>query len=83
MVTAFGSIAVGVMLISYWLEARSKWFVLAFAGGCAATATYSGIVQAWPAMVVEAVWGLVALSRFIKRRRNEALGHAQAGRISG
>ena len=79
MLTAFGSIAVGVMLVSYWLEARSKWFVLAFAGGCAATAAYSGIVQAWPVMVVEAVWGLVALRRFITRRRNEAVDYARAG----
>ena len=79
MLTAFGSIAVGVMLVSYWHEARSKWFVLAFAGGCAATAAYSGIVQAWPVMVVEAVWGLVALRRFITRRRNEAVDYARAG----
>ena len=34
MVTLFGSIAVSVMLAAYWLEPRSRWFVLIFAGGC-------------------------------------------------
>ncbi len=37
MLTLFGSIAVGVMMFSYWLEVRSKWFVLAFAAGSGAT----------------------------------------------
>ena len=77
MTTLFGSIAVGVMLGSYWLEPRSRWFVLAFAGGCAATAAYSGLVEAWPLMVVEAVWAFVALRRFVTRRRDEALQPAQ------
>jgi hypothetical protein len=45
-VTLFGSIAVGVMLASYWLEPRSRWFVLIFAGGCVSTAAYSSLVEA-------------------------------------
>ena len=71
MVTMFGSVAVGIMLGSYWLEARSKWFVLLFAVGCAATSTYSGLVQAWPVMVIESIWALVALRRFVLRSRTE------------
>ena len=78
MVTLFGSISVGVMLTSYWLEPRSRWFVLSFAGGCFATATYSALVEAWPVMVIEVIWGLVALRRFTERRREERVHHAQA-----
>lgn len=48
MLTLFGSIAVSAIMVSYWLEPRSKWFVLLFAGGSAATALYSGLVEAYP-----------------------------------
>ena len=72
MLTLFGSIAVAIMLFSYWLEPRSKWFVLVFAGGCAATSTYSGLVEAYPVTVIEALWALVALWRFTRRHREEA-----------
>jgi hypothetical protein len=64
MLTVFGSLAVGLMLVSYWLEARSKWFVLAFALGCVATSLYSGLVEAYPITAIEALWALVALRRF-------------------
>ena len=67
MVTIFGSAAVGVMLVSYWLEPRSRWFVLAFAAGSAATAVYSALVQAYPITAIEAIWALVALQRFRNR----------------
>ena len=73
MLTAFGTIAVSIMLLAYWQEARSKWLVLVFAAASAATATYSGLVEAWPILGVEALWSLVALFRFWKRHRLEAL----------
>ena len=72
MLTIFGSIAVSVMMVSYWLEPRSKWFVLLFAGGSAATALYSGLVEAYPITVIEAVWTLIALRRFVSKHQ-EAL----------
>ena len=81
MVTLFGSIAVGVMLASYWLEPRSRWFVLIFAGGCVSTAAYSGLVEAWPLMVIEAIWGFVALGRFIRRRGQETQRNAQVAAV--
>ncbi len=71
MLTAFGTIAVSIMLLSYWQEARSKWAVLVFAGASAATATYSGLVEAWPILGVEAIWAVVALMRFWNRHRQE------------
>ena len=72
MLTLFGSIAVSTMMVSYWLEHRSKWFVLLFAGGSAATALYSGLVEAYPITVIEAVWTLIALRRFVSKHQ-EAL----------
>ena len=59
------------MLVAYWQEARSKWFVLVFAAASAATATYSALVEAWPILGVEALWSLVAFMRFWKRHRAE------------
>jgi hypothetical protein len=74
MLTVFGSSAVGLMLVSYWLEARSTWFVLTFVLGRAATSLYSGLVEAYPITAIEALWALVALRRFWRRHElNESL----------
>ncbi len=67
MLTIFGSVAVGIMFLSYWLESRSKWMVLAFALGSALTAVYSGLEEVYPITVIEAAWTLAALQRFIRR----------------
>ncbi len=73
MITLFGSVAVTVMMLSYWLEPRSKWYVLSFAVGCAATSIYSVVVAAYPITVIEAIWAVIALRRFTRRRQREAL----------
>ena len=65
--TLFGSIAVSIMMLSYTLEARSRWFVLVFAAASAATAAYSALTGVYPITVIEAVWSLVALRRFVLR----------------
>lgn len=77
LLTVFGSIAVAIMFLSYWLEARSKWMVLLFAGGSALTAAYSGLVAAYPITVIESLWAVVALRRFWLRHRQEELAGAQ------
>ena len=71
MLLAFGSIAVGIMFVSYWLEPRSRWFVLVFAAASALTAVYSGLVAIYPITVIEALWAVVALRRFTVRSRRE------------
>ncbi len=73
MLTIFGSVAVTIMFLSYWLEPRSRWFVLIFACACAATALYSALAGVYPIMIVEALWALVALQRFSQRARREAV----------
>ena len=67
MLTVFGSVAVAIMLLSYWLENRSKWMVLVFAGGSALTAVYSGLAEVYPITVIEALWTVIALQRFRRR----------------
>ena len=74
LLTLFGSVAVAIMMAAYWLEPRSKWFVLLFAGGSAATAAYSGLVQAYPITVIKTIWAFVALGRFYDRYRKERTG---------
>jgi len=68
----FGSIAVTIMFLAYWLEDHSKWMVLAFALGSALTAAYSGLAGVYPITVIEGLWTLAALRRFSKRHRGQA-----------
>ena len=76
MLTVFGSLAVGIMLLSYWRERSSRWMVLVFAVASAATSAYSGLVEAYPITVIEGLWSIVALQRFYKRNRDEKLAPA-------
>jgi hypothetical protein len=67
--TLFGLFAVTAMLITYALENRSPWFILAFAGSCALGSVYGFLQGAWPFGVVEAIWALVAVRRWYHRAR--------------
>lgn len=62
--TLFGLFAVTAMLVFYTLEARSRWFILAFAGSCVLGSAYGFLQGAWPFGVVEAVWSGVAVHRW-------------------
>ena len=66
-VLIFGALAVGAMLLTYALEERSAWFVLAFAAACAASAAYGVMIEAWPFAAIEAVWSAIALRRWWRR----------------
>ena len=77
MLTLFGFVAVTIMFLSYWWEARSKWMVLLFAGGSALTAVYSALAAVYPITIVEGLWSVVALRRFLLRYRRESLRWAQ------
>jgi hypothetical protein len=63
----FGALAVTAMLITYALEERSPWFVVAFAAACAASALYGLLIQAWPFAAIEAIWSGVALRRWSRK----------------
>jgi hypothetical protein len=67
----FGLFAVSAMLICYTLEARSRWFTLAFAGACALGSVYGFLQGAWPFGLVEGVWSVVAVRRWMVTRRSQ------------
>ena len=58
--TVFGLFAVTAMLVTYALEKRSLWFILAFAGSCLLGSAYGFLQGAWPFGLLEAIWALVA-----------------------
>jgi len=66
--TWFGLFAVTAMLVTYALEARSRWFILAFAGACLLGSVYGFLQGAWPFGVIEAIWCLVAVRRWRRVR---------------
>jgi presenilin-like A22 family membrane protease len=66
--TIFGALAVSAMLLFYALEARSGWFVLAFAGACLASSAYGFLQGAWPFGAVELIWSGVAFRRWRLRQ---------------
>jgi hypothetical protein len=69
--TLFGLFAVSLMLVTYALEDRSRWFILAFAVACALGSIYGFLQGAWPFGLVEAIWAVVAVRRWsVKRRLN-------------
>ncbi len=72
--TLFGLFAVSAMLIFYALEARSRWFILAFAVSCVLASAYGFLQGAWPFGLVEGVWSLVALRRWWKAPVSPANG---------
>jgi hypothetical protein len=67
--TAFGLFAVTAMVVTYALEARSPWFVLAFAASCILGSIYGFLQGAWPFGLVEAVWAVIAGRKWLLSRR--------------
>jgi len=66
--TLFGLFAVTAMLVSYALEKRSHWWILAFAFSCWLGSAYGFLQGAWPFGLVEAIWGGVAIRRWFNTR---------------
>jgi hypothetical protein len=69
LLTAFGLFAVTAMLVTYALEPRSHWFILAFAVACVLGSIYGFLQGAWPFGLVEAVWSGVAIRRWWLRAK--------------
>lgn len=70
--TPFGTFAVTTMMVTYWLEPRSRWFTALFSLGCALSSLYAWLAGTYPFFVVEAIWAVVALRRFLQRAQKEA-----------
>ncbi len=67
--TLFGLIAVTAMLACYALENYAPVFILAFACACVMGSVYGFLQGAWPFGIVEAIWSLVAVRRWLAKRR--------------
>jgi hypothetical protein len=61
----FGLFAVTAMLVCYTFENRSPWFILGFAVACMLGSLYGFLQGAWPFGLVEAIWSIVALRRWL------------------
>ncbi len=68
MLTVFGIVAVGSMLLFYALESKSPSYILAFAVACLASSAYGFLQGAWPFGVIEIIWSGIALRRWKDRR---------------
>jgi hypothetical protein len=68
----FGLFAVTLMLVTYALESRSHWYILAFALACALGSVYGFLQGAWPFGLVEAVWSVVAVRRWWLKAKTTA-----------
>ncbi len=72
MLTVFGACVVTFMMLMYALEGRGRGFVLAFAVGCALSSSYGFLAGTWPFGIVEAIWSLVAVRRYLALRADAA-----------
>ncbi len=68
MLTVFGACAVTFMMVMYALEGRGRRFVLAFSAGCALSSTYGFLAGTWPFGIVEGIWSVVAVKRYLDQR---------------
>lgn len=64
MLNVYGACVVTFMMVMYALESRGRYFILAFAVGCALSSSYGFLSGAWPFGVVEAIWSVIAFKRF-------------------
>jgi hypothetical protein len=76
--TIYGVTALTFMMAMYALERRHRRFVLAFAVGCVLASSYGFLSGAWPFGVVEAIWSLVALRRYLVAMRESRQAAGQA-----
>jgi hypothetical protein len=73
----FGVLAVGSMVVMYALEQRSHAYILGFAASCAAASIYAVLIHSWPFAVVEGLWAVVAVRRWV-RVRSLSGGHGDS-----
>jgi len=65
-VTIYGVVVLVFMMVMYALERRGRIFILAFGIGCLLSSSYGFLSGAWPFGVVEAIWAVIAITRFTR-----------------
>ena len=79
MLTLYGVAVITFMMVMYALEGRGARFVLAFAAGCALSSSYGFLSGAWPFGVVEVIWSVIALRRYLTVRPTMGRQSGDAG----
>lgn len=72
LLSAFGLLAVSAMMLCYALEHRHPGYTLGFAIACVLGSAYGFLQGAWPFGIVEAVWSVVAMRKWLLRWRLSA-----------
>lgn len=67
-ITVYGVCVLTFMMVMYTLERRHRLFILAFAVGCLLSSLYGFLSGSWPFGVVEAIWCVVAVGRYLRVR---------------
>ena len=62
--SAFGLVAVTLMVACYALEHRHRGYILGFAFACVLGSVYGFLQGAWPFGIVETAWSAIALRRW-------------------
>lgn len=70
--TTFGLVAVSAMLACYAMEDRAPIFVLGFAIACLMGSAYGFLQGAWPFGLVEGIWALIAVRKWIHKQFPDA-----------
>jgi hypothetical protein len=81
--TIYGVCALTFMMVMYALEGMAAIFVLGFAAGCLLASAYGFLSGAWPFGVVECVWSLVAVRRFLRDGRRGGQRQLQRQQSAG
>lgn len=66
--TLFGVVAVSIMVVCYALEGKSHWYTLGMSACCVAASVYGFLAGTWPFGILEGVWAVIALYKWLDRR---------------
>ncbi|WP_337859850.1 hypothetical protein [Ferroplasma sp.] len=69
LLTLYGSTVLAMMMVFYLLESRAPKYSLLFALMCFGSAIYGILSGVYPFGVIESIWGIFAINKFIKRIR--------------
>ena len=69
-----GAIDLAVMMAFYALEPKSRTYTHLFGLTCIGSSTYGFLSGTWPFGVIEAVWTVIALRKYLKLRNGKRMG---------
>lgn len=64
-ITIYGVCAVTFMIVMYALESRGRKFIALFSLGCLLSSVYGFLAGAWPFGLIEIIWSVVAIQRYL------------------